>query len=265
MRIAFLGYGTIARLVHTEIKRRRIPAIEAVAYLDPGLGDDDAEDARASGLQRAENLEELIDIRPDLVLEAASQGAAKVTVPQLLSAGINVVSMSVGAYLDDNVMRLIDRTGRGRLLLPSGALPGVDVVKAAVARGVSTVALVTRKHPRSLAGAPGAAGRELAPDGKPEVVFNGNAAEAVRLFPDNANIAATLSLAGIGAERTRVTIIADPDVQRNTHTVQVLGEFGSYTATVECEVSPNPKTSLLAPLSAVALLDTEASRIRVGT
>jgi aspartate dehydrogenase len=265
VRLAFLGYGTIARLVHAEIGRRAPNGIEAVGFLDPGLTAHEASQAERTGFERAQTLSDLMDRRPSIVLEAASQAVAKAVVPQLLEAGIDVLSMSVGAFLDAEVVHRITQNGRARLHLPSGALPGADVVKAAAVRDVRSVELTTRKHPRSLTNAPGVEGRDLGLDGGPEEIFNGTAADAVRLFPENANIAATLSLAGIGPERTRVRIIADPNTTLNTHTVQVVGAFGTFSATVECEVSDNPKTSLLAALSAVALLESIANRIRVGT
>jgi aspartate dehydrogenase len=267
MKLAFVGFGTIGRIIFEEIGRRESRGLTVAGVLDPALTDDEAARLQAQGVTRLRTLEELLGLAPDLVVEAASQQAAREWVPELLARGLDVLSMSVGAYLDPATMARVRAEGKGRLFLSSGALPGADVLKAAAVRGITRAELTTRKAPRALAGAPGLAGRaeELAALREPRVVFEGSAAEAVRLFPANVNIAATLSLAGIGPERTRVTIVADPAVTTNIHQVHLEGAFGSYRATVECLPSSNPKTSLIAALSAVALLENLAGPIRIGT
>lgn len=267
MRLVFLGFGTIARIIHAELARKRLAGLEVLGCLDPALAAEGARDLAGKGLRVFPDLEGLIEAKPDLVVEAASQQAAREAVPRLLAQGLDVLSMSVGAYLDPEVMARIRREGRGTLYISSGALPGVDVLKAAAVRGITSASLTTRKHPRSLAGAPGLAKIDFDPASLAEArpVFEGTAREAVALFPANVNIAATLSLAGIGPERTRVTIIADPAVTTNMHTIALHGEFGRYTATIECLPSSNPKTSLIAALSAVALLEGMVQPIRIGT
>jgi aspartate dehydrogenase len=267
MRVAFLGFGTIGRIIYSELVTRRSPGLATMGVLDPALSAEVRRELERDRVRIFADLDELIRVRPDLVVEAASQRAAKESVPRLLAEGLDVLSMSVGAYLDPDVMAKIRGERRGRLFLSSGALPGVDVLKAAAVRRITSAELTTRKHPRSLAGAPGLAGvdfdLETLREARP--VFSGSAQEAVRLFPANVNIAATLSLAGIGPERTRVTIIADPGAQMNIHTVSLRGDFGTFTATIECLPSSNPKTSLVAALSAVALLEGMVSPLRIGT
>lgn len=267
MRLVFFGYGTIARIIRAELGRRSPAGLRVAGCLDPALSAEAIRELEGEGLRVYPDLEQIIQARPELVVEAAGQTAARTAVPRLLAAGLDVLSMSVGAYLDPEVMERVRREGRGKLLLSSGALPGVDVLRAAAVRGITSAALTTRKHPRSLAGAPGLARLDfdLATITEARPVFSGSAREAVRLFPANVNIAATLSLAGIGPDRTRVTIIADPGVTTNIHTVSLTGEFGSYTATVECLPSSNPKTSLVAALSAVALLEGLVAPVRIGT
>ncbi|MEI8189303.1 MAG: aspartate dehydrogenase [candidate division NC10 bacterium] len=267
MRVAFLGFGTIGRIIYSELVTRRPPGLDITGCMDPALSAEARRELERDGVRIFADLGELMKDRPDLVVEAASQRAAKESVPRLLTEGIDVLSMSVGAYLDPDVMAEIRGQSRGKLFLSSGALPGVDVLKAAAVRGITCAELTTRKHPKSLAGAPGLASVDcdLETLREARLVFSGSAQEAVRLFPANVNIAATLSLAGIGPERTRVTIIADPGVRMNIHTVSLRGEFGAFTATIECLPSSNPKTSLVAALSAVALLEGMVSPLRIGT
>ncbi len=154
------------------------------------------------------------------------------------------------------------------LYLPSGALAGLDGIKAAASGHLRSVTLTTRKPPRSLAGAPGILRRKIRLDKlrKPMVVFQGSARQAAKEFPQNINVAATLALAGVGAARTRVKIIADPGIRTNIHEVEAVGDFGRLTARTENRPSPaNPKSSLLAVRSAVATLRQILNPLKVGT
>jgi len=263
MNIVLLGYGAIARIIHKTLSGKA--EFKFVGVYDPYLREEDA--VYLQGLQcvRLASLQDILAAGPEVVVEAANQTAAKETVPFLLAAGIDVLSLSVGAYLDDLFRQKIADISRepksGRLYFPSGALPGVDVLKAACIKPVDSVELITRKPPGALAGAPGF---DASLPGC-NVVFSGSAREAVRLFPANVNIAATLSLAGIGPDKTHVTIIADPEVQMNVHQVIIRGEFGEFEATIRCKPSENPKTSMIAALSAIAALENLVSQCRIGT
>jgi aspartate dehydrogenase len=263
MNVAFLGYGAIARIIHKTLSGKA--EFNFVGIFDPYLTEDDAVNLQGLHCIRYGSLHDILAAKPDVVVEAANQTAAKENVPFILAAGIDVLSLSVGAYIDDLFMQKISEVNRdaksGRIYFPSGALPGVDVLKAACIKSVESVELITRKPPRALAGAPGF---DASLPGC-NVVFSGCAREAVRLFPANVNIAATLSLAGIGPEKTHVTIIADPEVQVNVHQVIIRGEFGDFEATIRCKPSENPKTSMIAALSAIAALKNLVSQCRIGT
>ena len=152
--------------------------------------------------------------------------------------------------------------------LPSGALVGLDGIKAASMGRLKSVTLTTRKPPSSFAGAPGVTRRKvrLSDIRTPRVLFQGSASRAVEDFPQNINVAATLALAGIGAKRTRVRIIADPAVRNNVHEIEAVGSFGRFAAVTENRPSPeNPKTSQLAVLSAVATLNQILQPVKAGT
>ena len=179
--------------------------------------------------------------------------------------------MSAGALIDDEFFNEVSRVARvhGRkIYVPSGAIVGLDNVKAAAVRSVEEVMLVTRKPPRSFEGAPFIEERkiDLSKISEETVLFEGSAREAVRLFPRNVNVSASLSLAGIGADRTRVRIIADPKADRITHEIHVRGEFGEIiTKTINKPFPENPKTSYIAALSAIATLRKISGSIIVGT
>jgi len=215
-------------------------------------------------------IEELIR-SVDLVVESASQNAVRFIVPQALKAGCDVMVLSVGAIADDELRETLFGLAKEhncKLYFPSGAVVGIDGLNSASAAEISSVTLTTRKPPAGLMGAPYVAehGIELEKLEKETVLFEGPASEAVKAFPANVNVAATISLAGIGFERTRVKVIADPSLFRNVHEITVEGEFGQFSTRVENLPSPeNPKTSYLAALSAVSTLKKILNPIQVGT
>jgi len=220
----------------------------------------------------AENFEELIECGEiDLVIEAASQGAVKEYASKVLRAGKDLMIMSVGALVDSELTNEIKRyaEGRGkRVYIPSGAIAGLDGVKAAVIGRVDHVTLTTRKPPEGLGGALHVKEKEIRLDRlkNPTIIYEGPALEACRLFPVNVNVAAALGLAGIGLENTKVRIIADPTIERNIHEIEVKGEFGELKIHTENIPSvENPKTSYLAALSAIATLRKITEPLLIGT
>jgi aspartate dehydrogenase len=194
----------------------------------------------------------------DLVVEAAGAAAVPSVAAAAQAAGADLLVMSVGALLSEPKWAADLRRRGLRLLHPSGAVAGLDGLRAAArGGGLKRVVLTTRKPPKGLAGAPFFRGRPRALAGLrgPRVIFRGSARQAVRAFPANVNVAAAVALAGLGPDRTRVVIIADPAAQRNSHTLLAEGEFGRLTAVTENRPSPdNPRTSRLAGASALALI-----------
>jgi len=206
--------------------------------------------------------------RSEIIVEAAAAAAVPAIASRALAAGRTVLAMSVGGLLPlrDRWARLARRGGR--LLVPSGAIGGLDAIKGARLGRLRRVTLTTRKPPHTLRDAPGVARRRLRVTRvtRPTILFDGPASRAVRAFPQNINVAATLALAGLGPARTRVRIIADPTVRRNIHEIEAVGAFGRLVVRTENHPSAgNPKTSELAILSALATLQQLAQPWRVGT
>ncbi len=207
----------------------------------------------------------------DLVIESASQNAVRLLVPRALEAGCDVMILSVGALADEELRKKLFRLAQQnncKLYFPSGAVVGIDGINSASAAEISSVTLTTRKPPSGLAGAPYVVckGIELEKIEKETLLFEGSASEAVKAFPANVNVAATISLAGIGFERTKVRVIADPTLSRNVHEITVEGEFGKFFTRVENLPSPeNPKTSYLAALSAISTLKKIMNPVKIGT
>ncbi|MBN2331005.1 MAG: aspartate dehydrogenase [Candidatus Aenigmarchaeota archaeon] len=206
----------------------------------------------------------------DLVIEAASQEAVREHALAVLDSS-DLMIMSMGALADEELLSKLTRKAeeKGRTIhLPSGAVAGLDGIKSAAMGETESVTLTTRKPPKGLLGAPGLALLDVGLGGirKPTVVFEGTADEAARLFPRNVNVAVAISLAGIGAGKTKVRIIADPFADRNVHEIAVEGSFGRIvTRTENVPLPKNPKTSKLAALSAIATLDGMTKRLKVGT
>jgi aspartate dehydrogenase len=218
-------------------------------------------------MERAENLASKIDgiivqnvddmiNNVDLVIEAASQEAVIKIVPQILEKGKDVIIMSIGALIDSelrNHLKNIAEKNKSRIYAPSGAIVGLDGIKAASIGEISEVSLVTRKSPESLG---------ISVDNE-TILYEGKAKDAVRKFPANINVAAALSIA-YGKE-INVKIIADPKVTRNCHEVCVVGDFGEIrTITQNEKCATNPKTSVLAAYSVVKLLKSLNENLRIG-
>jgi aspartate dehydrogenase len=268
-----IGCGTIGTILSRSIDEGKAGNVRLVIVYD-------AYQEKAERLAQmlsnkpkvAKTFSELIgDQDVHLVLEASSQSALKEYAVRVLEAGKDLMAMSVGALVDPKLLAEVRaallKTGR-RLWIPSGAIAGLDGVKAAIVANVEAITLTTRKPPIGFAGAPGVVERgiDLSKIRSPTVLYSGSAVEACRLFPANVNVAAALSLAGIGADRTIVRIIADPNIDVNVHEIEVRGDCGVMRLRVENVPSPeNPKTSYLAVLSAVATLKRITAEVQVGT
>jgi len=195
----------------------------------------------------------------DIVFEAASQEAVKQYSEKILLKGKDLVMMSVGS-LFDNKFRLkleeIAKAKRCKIYLPSGAVCGIDGVFSGSVDLIDEVTLVTTKPPQCL-------DKDI---GRRAVVFKGNARNAVKKFPMNINVAASLSLAGIGFDKTKVEIVVDPVATRINHKILAHGKFGRLRAEVENMPNPNnPKSSYMASLSAIATLKRIINPIQIGT
>lgn len=196
--------------------------------------------------------------KPDLVVECASHGALAGHGVALLEAGYPLLVASIGALCDDALYAALTAAaekGGARLYLPAGAIGGIDALAAARLAGLDDVCLRSSKPPHAWSGTPAMEGRDPASITEAVTVFSGTAHDAARLYPKNANVAATVSLAGIGFEKTRVELLADPAVTRNTHHLTAHGAFGSLDITLSNVPSPdNPKTSRLTALSLLRMI-----------
>jgi aspartate dehydrogenase len=204
----------------------------------------------------------------DIVVEAVPASLFEAVAVPALEAGRIFVPCSVGALLPRTHLLRLAVARQGRIVVPTGALLGLDAVRALAERPVDSVTLVTRKPPGGLAGAPYLKAHKIKVTGltAPLLVFDGNAADAAAGFPANVNVAAALALAGIGPIRTKVQIWADPTVTRNTHTITVEAAAARLTMTIENVPSAdNPRTGRITPLSLLACLRGLVAPLKVGT
>jgi len=207
----------------------------------------------------------------DIVVEAASQDAVTDASLSVLQNKKDLMIMSVGALLDESIYDILSdacKDFKKTIYLPSGAIAGLDGIKS-VKDELESLSITTTKQPRSLKGAKFFETSDIDLDtiNSSTMLFEGTAKEAVSLFPANINVAALLSLSGIGSEKTRVKIVADPNTDKNTHHIVAEGKFGKMTFTIEnYPDSNNPKTSRLAILSAIETLKKYCSDdIKIGT
>ncbi len=254
MKVGIIGCGAIANIITNFAVEGKL-GVDLIFFYDRDI-------------ERAENLalqvdgtvvleiEDMLD-KVDLVIEAASPQAVGKVVPQILEHGKNVLIMSIGALMDfklKNKLENIASSTGAKIYAPSGAIVGLDGIKAASIGKITKASLVTRKPPKSLG---------ISTDGE-TVLYEGKASMAVKEFPTNINVAAALSIAC--GKDVDVKIIADPSVDRNMHEVHVIGDSGEFkTITKNVRCSMNPKTSVLAAYSAIKLLRSLNENIIVGT
>jgi aspartate dehydrogenase len=266
LRVGLVGAGVMGSMIARAIDSGTCPETDLTAI-------NDIDQSRAEKLTRqlgsapvCLSHDALIE-RSDLVVEAAGPDALTGLLPAVVAHGKDLLVLSVGGLIgcEEQLERARDR--HTRVYCPSGAIAGLDGVRAAALGQIEGASITTRKPPAGLRGAPYFAERNLDPMSirDPVTVFEGSAREACRLFPANINVSAALSLAGIGVDETKVTIIADPGSKRNVHEVEVWGDFGRIETRTENVPSENPRTSRLAALSAIALIRRLSSSFQVGS
>jgi aspartate dehydrogenase len=271
-RLGIIGCGGIAELVLATLARQLPSPLAQLSLLASPRSADKAEallDRFGAGFAASRTVHTAIAgflaDRPMTVAECASHVAVRDHGEAVLKSGCDLVIISIGALADDGLRaRLTDaaRAGNARLVLPPGALGGVDALAAAKLSGLESVVYTGRKPPRAWRGT--AAEHLLALDAlqEPKMFFEGSARQAAQDYPFNANVAATLALAGLGLDATKVRLIADPDITGNVHEFAVRSGGGDFTVRLNGRPSPaNPKTSLMAGYSVARELLNRANSI----
>lgn len=265
-RIAIAGLGAIGRALARRLAKGELPGLvlACVAVRDR---------AKAEAWMREEGIEAPIvplaelPLHADLAVECAPAAVLEAICRPMLEAGKKVMVLSAGALLPRPELIALAQERGGQIVVPTGALIGLDAVAAAAEGEITSVRMTTSKPPQGLAGAPYLEANGISVEGLNEAkrVFSGTAREAAAGFPANVNVAAALSLAGIGPDRTTIEIWADPGVTRNCHRIEVESDAALFSMSIENIPSENPKTGRITAQSALAALRKLHAPLRVGT
>lgn len=270
LKIGIIGCGAIGSTLAKAIKKDFLGQIDLVALYD-------IDNSKATRLSReisrkkdltVNNLRQLIN-KSELVIESAKAASSWYIAKSAIRKGRKIIIMSVGGVAS-HFKELSDlaKKYRTNVYIPSGAISGIDGLKAARIGKIKRVILTTCKNPASFLGVKYIKNRGIKLDKikKDKVLFYGLAKEAVKYFPQNINVASVLSMAGIGENKTQVKIIASPKTQKNIHEIKIESSAGDIATRTENILHPNnPKTSFLAVLSAIATLKQILEPIKIGT
>ncbi len=265
LTVAIGGLGAIGMQLARALDR----GVDGLRLVAVSARDKERARANVAGFAAPPEVVELADLaRADVVVEAAPASVFEQIAIPALEQGRIFVPSSVGALLPRMHLVELAKSRGARIVVPTGALLGLDAVRGCAEGEVSSITIESRKHPRGWAGAPYLVKHnvDVAAMTVPTVIFEGNAFDAAAGFPANVNVAAALALAGIGPERTTVRLWADPGVDRNIHTIKVEAAAARLTMTVENVPSEgNPRTGKLTPLSVLACLRGLVSTLKVGS
>jgi aspartate dehydrogenase len=264
-RVAIAGLGAIGRA----LARRLADGIPGLVLACAAARDR----AKAQAWLEAERITcplvepEAFPAHADLAIECAPGAVLEQICRPMLEAGKQVMVLSAGALLPRPELIALAKARGGQIIVPTGALLGLDAVSAAAEGRIHSVRMVTRKPPSGLVGAPYLVANGISVEGLNEAkrVFAGTAREGAAGFPANVNVAAALALAGIGPDRTMMEIWADPAIDRNCHTIEVDSDSARFTLSIENIPSENPKTGRITALSVLAALRKLKAPLRVGS
>jgi len=265
LRVGIAGLGAVG----LEVAKRLIAGVPGLKLTAVAVRD--AEKARRALPQVGESIlvRKMAELANDcdIVVECLPPTLFREVALSAIDKGRIFMPLSVAQLLENGDLIERARQKGARILVPTGALIGLDAVRAAAEGTIHSVKMVTRKPPAGLEGAPFLRERGISVSGlkEPLKIFDGSAREGARGFPANVNVAAALSLAGIGPDRTQLEIWADPNVTRNTHTISVDADTARFTMTIENIPSENPRTGKSVAPSTVAALRALVSELKVGT
>ena len=265
LRVAIAGLGSIGSKIATALDH----GIEGLMLSAVAVRDPAKHQAYLGGLRHQPQIlpiDQLGEVA-DIVVECAPSSQLRAIVEPAVKRGRSAVVVSVGGLLDNFDLIDLARAKGGRILVPTGALIGLDAVNAAALGTIHSVKMVTRKPIDGLRGAPFIVQNNIDIDNlrEPLKLFEGSARNAAKGFPANVNVAVALSLAGIGPDRTQIQVWADPTVTRNVHRIEVEADSARFSMGIENIPSENPKTGMITALSVIALLRKQRATLSVGT
>jgi aspartate dehydrogenase len=265
-KVALAGFGAIGSEVARRLQSKAIPGIDLVAISARDVLKAKATLESMASVIPVLRIDELADVA-DIVIECAPPALLGEIGRPVLLAGKRLIVLSAGALLTQPELIELAAQKGGQIIVPTGALLGLDAISAAAEGQIHSVQMTTRKPITGLMGAPYLVQNRINIEdiAEPLRVFSGTARDAAHGFPANVNVAVALSLAGIGPDRTLIDIWADPRVTRNTHRIQVHSDAASFDMTIQNIPSENPKTGRITALSVIATLRKLNAPLRVGT
>jgi aspartate dehydrogenase len=268
IKLGIVGCGAIGSRIALSVKKELKSKFMIAAVYDTDTTKAETLAARFDRkIKVARNLDELIR-SSEMIVEAVNTQATQEIVKRSLKARKHILAMSIGRLLNNSSLFSLAERSHSSLLLPSGAIAGLDAVKSAAIAGITSITLTSRKPPAGFSDNRYVIEKKLlSKKTKNDVVlFDGNVSDAVKFFPQNINVAAAIAIAAGPKAKLHVKIIASPGLKRNTHEIVLDGAFGRITTKCENTVCPdNPKTSYLAVLSGIRTLQQFALNVRIGT
>jgi aspartate dehydrogenase len=265
LRVAVVGLGPIG----TRVVEALDEGIDGLSLTAVSVQNPEKHRSRLGKLKRPPAMLSIAALSEvaDIVVECAPAKLLRSIVEPFATSGKTAIVLSAGALLEnEDLLELAGKSG-GQIVVPTGALIGLDAVTAAAVGKIHSVRMVTRKPIRGLAGAPYIVENNIDIERitEPLRIFNGTAREAAKGFPANLNVAVALSLAGVGPDRTMLEIWADPALTRNIHRIEVDSDSARFSMSIENIPSENPKTGLITALSVIAYLRKQRASLRIGT
>jgi aspartate dehydrogenase len=265
-RVGLVGLGTIGRFVVENLPIRCSTDVSLVGVCVRGHQVEEARRLVSHDTEIFTDIRGLLQKSPDVVVEAAGRDAAKEYGAEILRSGKELYLLSVGILADPDIraqLIAVAKDAGGQISIPAGALAGFDGLLALAKDGIQSVRYVSTKPVTAWIDTPAEYAFALNAISEPTVIFSGNAGDAARLYPKNANLAASVALAGIGFDRTEVVLIADPGAECNSATLEAAGTVSRLSVRIQGPASfANPKTSAIVGASVLSALDNGGAAIR---
>ncbi|MGE0735190.1 MAG: aspartate dehydrogenase [Alphaproteobacteria bacterium] len=265
MNALLIGYGAIGRHIVKSLRPGEAAQVGTILVRPQRVAETQA--AVGAAIAVVSTLGDALAQKPDVAVECAGHQAVSQFGPEVLARGIDLMVISIGALADRALfekLKAAAERGKAKLLLPAGAIAGVDGLAAARQGGLDRVRYTSRKPPKAWKGTPGEKVADLDALTVATVLFQGRADDAARLYPQNANVAATVALSGAGFDKTEVALIADPAAGGNVHQIEAEGAFGRFSIELRGKPLPdNPKTSSLTAFSLLRAIRNRAEAVEI--
>jgi len=266
LKVGIIGFGTIGKSISSLIESGQAGIVELKSILV--RNEVHMNTTSLSNVRITTNEDSFFDQNLDIIIEAAGHNAVQIYGEKALSSGSHLIILSAGALSDNELYERLEKAAKNngkQMIIPSAAIAGMDRIAAGVLGEISEITLITRKPTKSWYGTIAEDEVDLDSLKEPYCIFEGNARIAAKLFPENVNVSATLSLAGIGFEKTNVQIYVDPTIQLNTHTIIAEGYFGKIEISVQnSPFTENPKSSPIVAMSVAKVLQNLTTSVVIG-